>query len=104
MDAAFVQDGLTSPYPDINSAYGYLWWLNAGNGTWRTTGGRSGTGRWFPDAPENMFMALGARGKVMVVLPDHDLIAVTMGDTAQEQSANYLEIIVRNVVGLTGHG
>lgn len=100
IDPAFVGEGLSAPYPDANGAYGYLWWLNAGTGTWRTTGGRSGTGRWFPDAPANMFLALGARGKVMVALPDHDLVAVTMGDTPQEQSANYLGIIVRNVVEL----
>ncbi|MCB1691608.1 MAG: serine hydrolase [Pseudomonadales bacterium] len=100
IDPDFLHEALTAPYPEANGAYGYLWWLNAGTGTWRTTGGRTGTGRWFADAPANMFLALGARGKVMVVLPDEDLVAVTMGDTAQEQSANYLDIIVRNVIGL----
>lgn len=100
IDPAFVEEGLRPPYPQANSAYGYLWWLNSAAGTWRTTGGRSGTGRWFPHAPENMFLALGARGKVMVILPDHDLVAVTMGETPQEQSSNYLDIIVRNVVAL----
>lgn len=101
IDPAFVRDALTPPYPDANGAYGYLWWLNTDRGTWRTTGGASGTGRrWFRNAPENMFMALGARGKVMVVLPDHNLIAVTMGDTAQEQSSNYLRTIVESVCSL----
>jgi len=98
----FVARGLTPPYPGVNSAYGFLWWLNSAAGTWRTTGARSGTGRWFPNAPENLFLALGARGKVMVILPDDDLVAVTMGDTPQEQSADYLDVIVRNVVSLRG--
>ena len=100
MSSDFVAEALRSPYPDVNSAYGYLWWLNSGHGTWRTTGGASGTGRWFPDAPENMFLGLGARGKVMVVLPDEQLIAVTMGDTSQEQSKSYLSQIVDNVLSL----
>ena len=101
MSQDFVAEALTSPYPDTNSAYGYLWWLNAGNGTWRTTSGRSGTGRWFPDAPENMFLGLGARGKVLVALPDQRLVAVTMGDTPQEQSESYLEAIVSSVLSLS---
>ena len=96
----FVDAGLRSPYPAVNSAYGYLWWLNRSDGQWRTTGRRTGTGRWFPNAPESMFLGLGARGKVLVVLPEERLIAVTMGDTPQEQSANYLETIVSAVVSL----
>ncbi len=94
VDPAFVEAALRAPYPDINGAYGYLWWLNRGDGTWRTTGGASGTGSWFPEMAENVFLALGARGKIMVVVPDHDLIVVTMGDTPQEQSGNYLGTIM----------
>ncbi len=102
LSRAFVAAALRPPYPDANGAYGYLWWLNSGSGTWRTTGGRSGSGRWFPDAPESMFLGLGARGKVLVVLPEQGLIAVTMGDTAQEQSADYLQTIVGAVLDLLG--
>ena len=102
MSPGFVDEALRSPYPEANGAYGYLWWLNAGTGTWRTTGGRTGTGRWFPGAPETMFLGLGARGKVMVVLPDEQLIAVTMGETPQEQSHSYLDRIVENVVQIAG--
>lgn len=100
MNPAFVDEALRAPYPESNGAYGYLWWLNSGQGTWRTTGGRAGTGRWFPEAPASMYLALGARGKVMVVLPEQGLIAVTMGDTAQEQSADYLKTIVGSVLSV----
>jgi hypothetical protein len=39
---------------------------------------------------ENMFLGLGARGKVLVVLPDQKIVAVSMGETPQEQSNTYL--------------
>ncbi len=100
MESDFVAEALTAPYPESNSAYGYLWWLNSSGGTWRTTGGRAGTDRWFPDAPENMFLGLGARGKVLVVLPDQKIVAVSMGETPQEQSNTYLTRIVDSVLSL----
>ncbi len=98
MSADFVDEALTPPYPEANGAYGYLWWLNSDQGTWRTTGGNSGAdSRWFPFAKSNDFLALGARGKIMIVVPDHNLIMVSMGDTPQEQSGDYLEKMMRAV-------
>jgi CubicO group peptidase (beta-lactamase class C family) len=98
VDPRFIDAALRPPYPDANGAYGYLWWLNSDEGTWRTTGGNSASdSRWFPYAPTNVFLALGARGKVMIVVPDHNVIVVSMGDTPQEQSANYLDKIMRAV-------
>ena len=98
MDETFVDEALTPTYPQANGAYGYLWWLNSDQGIWRTTGGNSGKGeRWFPFASSNDFMALGARGKIMIVVQDHNVIMVSMGDTPQEQSGKYLEKMMRAV-------
>jgi CubicO group peptidase (beta-lactamase class C family) len=100
IDPAFVAEALSAPYPEANGAYGYLWWLNEGHGTWRTTGGQSGTGPWYPELATNVFIGLGARGKVLVVVPDEQLIVVTMGDTPQEQSAGYLGTIMHAVASI----
>ncbi len=100
IDPAFVAEALSAPYSEANGAYGYLWWLNEGHGTWRTTGGRSGTGRWYPELANNVFIGLGARGKVLVVVPDEQLIVVTMGETPQEQSADYLGTIMQAVASI----
>jgi CubicO group peptidase (beta-lactamase class C family) len=99
MEGSYVDEALTPPYPKANGAYGYLWWLNSAIGTVRTTGGHSDTGKWFPYAAPNVFLALGARGKVMIVVPDHNLIMVSMGDTDQEQSGNFLGKMMRAVHG-----
>jgi CubicO group peptidase (beta-lactamase class C family) len=97
MDQAFVETALTPICSEANGAYGFLWWLNSNVGTWRTTGGVSGKGSWFPYMPNNVYLALGARGKIMIVIPDHNLIVVTMGDTDQEQSGNFLGKIMHAV-------
>ena len=82
IDPDFIDEALRPAYPEANGAYGYLWWLNGGEGTWRTPGAKSsGKGRWIPDAPASVYFGLGARGKVLVVVPEHDIVVVTMGET-----------------------
>ena len=97
MSTEFVDAALRPLVPDVNGAYGHLWWLNTDAGNWRATSGNSGSGRWFPFAEADVFMALGARGKVMIVCPSADFIMVSLGDTPQEQSGNYLETMMRAV-------
>jgi len=89
----FVAESLVSPFPDVNAAYGYLWWLNSDAGTWRMPTGPGRTGRFIPDAPTNLYMAMGARGKLMYVIPDHDMVVVTMGDTDGPQSGPFVHRI-----------
>ena len=89
----FVTESLTPQFPDVNAAYGYLWWLNSDAGTWRMPTGPGRPGRFIPDAPANLYMAMGARGKLMYVVPDHDLVVVTMGDTDGPQSGPFVHRI-----------
>jgi len=52
----------TTPCP-IKPTYGYLWWLNTGNGLW-------------PSAPESSFAAIGHGRNVLWIDPEHGLVAV----------------------------
>jgi CubicO group peptidase (beta-lactamase class C family) len=85
IDASFIDAALRPTFPEANVAYGYLWWLNR-TGEWRDTKtpANAHQGRRIPRAPENVFCALGARGKLMVVIPDHRMIVVSLGDTDNE--------------------
>jgi len=57
-------DRATTPV-DIQSNYGYMWWLNTGR-------------ERFPSAPDNAFFAIGAGStSTIVVDPDHDLVIVS---------------------------
>jgi CubicO group peptidase (beta-lactamase class C family) len=89
----FVAASTRAPFPEANAAYGYLWWLNNAEGVWRMPGGAQGSGPWLRGAPSNLFLAMGARGKLMYVVPDHDLVVVTMGDTDGPQAGAFVQRI-----------
>ncbi|MEZ5938649.1 MAG: carboxylesterase family protein [Hyphomonadaceae bacterium] len=66
LDADYIE-AATSP-SELNSAYGYLWWLN-------------GTGR-VEKAPRSMYFAAGALGQFCFVLPEQDMVIATMASAA----------------------
>ncbi|MBK7330284.1 MAG: hypothetical protein IPI85_14755 [Dehalococcoidia bacterium] len=86
LDESFVDAALEPPFPEANTAYGYLWWLNKGGGTWRDPKSppTARDGKRIPGAPENVYTAQGARGKLIMVIPDHDMVVVTLGETNDE--------------------
>ena len=75
-------DVATTPRTDHNSAYGYLWWLNR-EGHWiepSGTGTRTeGDGRWHPGDPEEVYLALGFQGQMVVVDPTRELVYARIG-------------------------
>ena len=85
IDAEFIEAALRPTFPEANMAYGYLWWLNR-DGAWRDTKtpAVAHQGKRIPRAAENVFCALGARGKLMIVIPDHRMIVVSLGETDNE--------------------
>ena len=93
VDEEFVRASQSARFPDSNAAYGYLWWLNNATGTWRMPGGASGEGPWLRGAPTNLYLAMGALGKLMYVVPDHDLVVVTMGHTGGNQAGPFVRHI-----------
>ena len=77
----YIEASITAPFPEANSAYGYLWWLNTAEGTWRSAYPVSGEGKRIPDAPANVYTAAGANSQLIFVVPDHNTVVVTMGNT-----------------------
>ncbi len=81
----FIAASIRPPFPDANNAYGYLWWLNTDGGVWRSPYGNSAEGKIIPRAPANMYYAAGARSQLIYVVPDHNLVVVTMGNTINRE-------------------
>ena len=52
-------------------AYGYQWWLNAGNNALR-----------WPSLPSDSFAAMGNRQQLVMVIPSEDVVIVRLGWTA----------------------
>ena len=67
----------------INPAYGYLWWLN-GKSTYRLPQTQANfMGSLVPDAPNDMFMALGKNDQKIYVVPSKKMVVIRLGDAAE---------------------
>jgi len=64
----------------INQSYGYLWWLN-GKQSYMLPGVQLVfNGSWEPDAPADMFAAMGKNGQMLCIVPSQGLVMVRMGN------------------------
>jgi CubicO group peptidase (beta-lactamase class C family) len=79
IDSAYLQQSVTKSQ-DINNAYGYLWWLNNSNSFMLPGSQIKFPGNYAPNAPKDMFAALGKNGQFLCVVPSLNLIMVRMGE------------------------
>lgn len=65
---------------NLNPSYGYLWWLN-GKSSYMIPGGQTMfQGSLVPNAPADMYSAMGARDQRIYVIPSKNMVIVRMGD------------------------
>ena len=72
----------TSPSQELNLRYGYLWWLN---------NRVKSNGQKIPTAPADMYMALGALGRKVYVVPSKKLVVVRLGDNPDRRGSQDFE-------------
>jgi CubicO group peptidase (beta-lactamase class C family) len=78
-DQQFYQD-MVNPSQSINESYGYLWWLN-GKNSYMVPGAQIKIpGSIQPNAPNDMFSALGKNGQFINVIPSQNIVLIRMGD------------------------
>jgi CubicO group peptidase (beta-lactamase class C family) len=72
----------TVPSTALNSAYGYMWWLNQdGHYVLPTTLLRQeGDGQLVPGAPDHLFSAVGASGQLVIVDEVGEYVVVRLGN------------------------
>jgi CubicO group peptidase (beta-lactamase class C family) len=66
----------------INQAYGYLWWLNGKSSYHLPASQLEFNGELIPNAPADMYAALGKNDQKIYVVPSKKLVVVRMGDAA----------------------
>lgn len=77
-DQAYYQ-AMISPSQEQNKAYGYLWWLN-GQESYQLPGLQfTFSGSLIPNAPDDMFAALGRDDQKIYVVPSLDMVVVRQG-------------------------
>ena len=73
----WVRRAISPNSSENNKAYGYQWWLNAGNDSLR-----------MPDLPAGMYYANGNRQQYVAVVPEYDAVIVRLGWTQGRYPAN----------------
>lgn len=78
----FLQEA-TNTSQNINKAYGYLWWLNGKYSYHLPQSQLQFNGTLIPNAPNDMYAALGKNDQKIYIVPSKKLVIVRMGDVAE---------------------
>ena len=90
---------MVTPSQTLNASYGYLWWLN-GQASFIAPGSQIVfPGELAPNAPADMFSALGKNGQQLNVVPSQGLVVVRMGDVPQGEGAAVAILFNNNLWG-----
>lgn len=74
---------------NINPSYGYLWWLN-GKASAMIPGGQTVyPGTLVPNAPADMYAAMGASDQRIYVIPSKKMVVVRMGDASDPGNPSF---------------
>lgn len=86
-EAFFLESINTSQ--SINPSYGYLWWLN-GKSNYMVPGGQKiYTGNLVPNAPADMYAAMGAEDQRIYVIPSKNMVVIRMGDASDPGNPSF---------------
>lgn len=76
----------TNSSQNLNQAYGYLWWLN-GKSSYRLPQLQfEFNGSLIPNAPNDMYAALGKNDQKIYIVPSKKLVVIRMGDAGDASS------------------
>ncbi|MGF2411209.1 serine hydrolase domain-containing protein [Ferruginibacter sp.] len=74
---------------NINPSYGYLWWLN-GKATYMVPGAQTVfPGLLVPNAPADMYAAMGASDQRIYVIPSKNMVVIRMGDASDPANPSF---------------
>jgi CubicO group peptidase (beta-lactamase class C family) len=75
-------NAMISSSQEINPSYGYLWWLNGQEAYMIPSLQFQFDGPMMPNAPADLFAALGKNDQKIYVVPSLDMVVVRQGDDA----------------------
>lgn len=84
-DTALLHE-MVRPSQDINPSYGLLWWLNGQKSHRLPRIDITQNGWLVPNAPKDMYGAMGKNDQRIYVVPSQDLVVVRMGHSGGESA------------------
>ncbi|MFT4856568.1 MAG: CubicO group peptidase (beta-lactamase class C family) [Algoriphagus sp.] len=85
-------DALSESATDINRAYGYLTWLNGKSSYMLPQNQTVFPGMLIPQAPADMYQAMGKNGQFLIVVPSEGLVIIRMGGSSDNLPVPFLLI------------
>ncbi len=73
----------------INQAYGYLWWLNGKSSYHLPQSQFQFNGTLIPNAPSDMYCALGKNDQKIYVIPSKNMVVIRMGEVANPSNPTF---------------
>ncbi|MFC6996423.1 serine hydrolase domain-containing protein [Rufibacter roseus] len=83
-DAAYI-NAMVNTSQSLNLSYGYLWWLNGKPSFMLPSVPTVFPGSSVPDAPAEMYAAMGKNGQFLNVVPSQGLVLVRMGEAPGDE-------------------
>lgn len=88
-DTAYFHD-MTHPSQNLNNAYGYLTWLNGQSSYLLPYLQLPIPGPVCPNAPSDMYAAIGKNGQIINVVPSQNLVFIRMGNASNNADVSTL--------------
>lgn len=80
-------EAMSKSSQNLNKSYGYLWWLN-GKQSFMLPGSQIVfPSSLLPDAPADMFAALGKNDQKLYIIPSQNMVILRMGDKGSSDNA-----------------
>ncbi len=79
----------TNTSQSINPAYGYLWWLNGKSKFMIPSEQTVYNGVLVPNAPADMYAAMGANDQRIYVVPGKKMVIIRMGEASNPSNPNF---------------
>ena len=81
INESFFKESINSSQ-NFNPSYGYFWWLNGKNNYMIPGSQTVFTGPLIPNAPLDMYAAMGAEDQRIYIIPDKNMVVVRMGSAS----------------------
>lgn len=89
VDEAFFSESINTSQ-DLNPSYGYMWWLN-GKEKFMLPGSQTFfSGSLIPNAPSDMYAAMGAKDQRIYIIPGKNMVIVRMGNAADPANPSFV--------------
>ena len=84
----FFTESITTSQ-NINPSYGYLWWLNGKSSAMIPGSQTVFPGNLVPNAPTDMYAAMGAEDQRIYVIPSKKMVVIRMGDASDPANPSF---------------